>query len=409
MTESLGGSNSDRYTYMLPKYNFSKNFFLEEANGSFNFSSSGNHTINNTNVSSSTVSNNLNFASFEFYSDLGITTDYEVVTKNLNSMSDKSIKYKNSPQSEFMSSYFYNVSLPLQKITEDRQNTLTPKLNIRFNPHEMKNHANTSRRISIGNVFSSSRLDMGDSYEAGESFTLGLDFNKKKVNQVSKVVEIDGVSIDYENLTDDEIEKKLKRASNFKKEIVEEIEEYFDFKLATVFRFNKEENIPINSTLNEKSSNVLGIVNYKPIKDLKLTYEFSLTNDFNTIEYNSIGAEYISDHFYSKFTFLEETGILGDSNVINYETKLIDFKDYHNLSFSTRRNRKLNLTEYYDILYEYKNDCLTAGIKYRKDYYTDSDIIPKEELFFSLTIVPFYTFSPNKMILKKDGGTKERD
>jgi len=402
MTESLGGSNSDRYTYMLPKYNFSKNFFLEEANGSFNFSSSGNHTINNTNVSSSTVSNNLNFASFEFYSDLGITTDYEVVVKNLNSMSDKSIKYKNSPQSEVMSSYFYNVSLPLQKITEDRQNILTPKLNIRFNPHEMKNHVNTSRRIGIGNVFSSSRLDMGDSYEAGESFTLGLDFGKKKVNQVSKVVEIDSVRIDYENLTDNEIEKKLKGASDFKKEIVEEIEEYFDFKLATVFRFNKEENIPIKSTLNEKSSNVFGIVNYKPIKDLKLTYEFSLTNDFNTIEYNSIAAKYNSYHFSTEFNFLEETGIVGDHNSIFNETKLIDFKDYHNLSFSTRRNRKLNLTEYYDILYEYKNDCLTAGIKYRKDYYTDSDIIPKEELFFSLTIVPFYTFSPDKMILNKD-------
>ena len=402
MTESLGGSNSDRYTYMLPKYNFSKNFFLEEANGSFNFSSSGNHTINNTNVSSSTVSNNLNFASFEFYSDLGITTDYEVVVKNLNSMSDKSIKYKNSPQSEIMSSYFYNVSLPLQKITEDRQNILTPKLNIRFNPHEMKNHVNTSRRIGIGNVFSSSRLDMGDSYEAGESFTLGLDFGKKKVNQVSKVVEIDSVRIDYENLTDNEIEKKLKGASDFKKEIVEEIEEYFDFKLATVFRFNKEENIPIKSTLNEKSSNVFGIVNYKPIKDLKLTYEFSLTNDFNTIEYNSIAAKYNSYHFSTEFNFLEETGIVGDHNSIFNETKLIDFKDYHNLSFSTRRNRKLNLTEYYDILYEYKNDCLTAGIKYRKDYYTDSDIIPKEELFFSLTIVPFYTFSPDKMILNKD-------
>ena len=317
-------------------------------------------------------------------------------------MSDKSIKYKNSPQSEIMSSYFYNVSLPLQKITKDRQNTLTPKLNIRFNPHEMKNHTNTGRRLDIGSIFSSSRLDMGDSYEAGESFTIGLDFNKKKVNQVSKVIEIDNVSIDYEKLTDYEIEKKLKGASDFKKEIVEEIEDYFDFKLATVFRFNKEENIPISSTLNEKSSNIFGIINYKPIKDLKLTHEFSLTNDFNTIEYNSIAAKYTSDHFSTEFNFLEEAGIVGDHNSIFNETKLVNFKDYHNLSFSTRRDRKLNLTEFYDIVYEYKNDCLTAGIKYRKDYYKDSDIIPKEELFFSLTIVPFYTFSPDKMILNKD-------
>jgi LPS-assembly protein len=400
--ESLGGSNSDRYTYTLPRYNFSKLFFLERAMGSFNFSSSGKHTINNTNVSSSTVSNNLNFSSFNFYTDLGITTKYDFVIKNLNSMSDKSIKYKNSPQSEVMSSYFYDVSLPLQKITEDKQSTLIPKLNIRFNPHEMKRHASTSRRIDIGNVFSNGRLDMGDSYEAGESFTLGLDFKKEKVNQVSKVVEIDGVRIDYENLADKEVKKRLKGVSNFRKEMVTEVEDYIDFKLATVFRFNKEENIPINSTLNKKSSNIFGIVNYKPIKKLDLSYEFSLTNNFDTIEYNSIGAEYISDHFSSKFTFLEETGIIGDSNTILNETKLIDFKDYHNLSFSTRRNRIINLTEYYDIVYEYKNDCLTAGIKYRKDYYKDSDIIPKEELFFSITIVPFYTFSPDKMILNKD-------
>jgi len=402
MYESLGGSNSDRYTYVLPEYDFQKSFYLDDINGSFNFLSSGNYTLNNTNVSETTVNNNLNYVSFKFYTDKGIATDYEILVKNLNSMSDNSVKYKNSPQSEIMSSYFYNVSLPLQKITKNRQNTLTPKLNFRMNPHEMKTHTNTGRRVDIGNVFSTSRLDMEDSFEAGESMTLGLDFKKEKINQVSKIVEIEGVKIDHANLTDSEIEKKLKGVSDFKKETVEEIEEYFDFKLATVFRFNKEENIPINSTLNEKSSNVFGIVNYKPIKDLKLTYEFSLTNDFNTIEYNSIGAKYTTDHFSTEFNFLEETGIVGEHNSIFNETKLVNFKDYHNLSFSTSRNRKINLTEYYDIIYEYKNDCLTAGIKYRKDYYIDSDIIPKEELFFSLTIVPFYTFSPDKMILNKD-------
>ena len=29
------------------------------------------------------------------------------------------------------------------------------------------------------------------------------------------------------------------------------------------------------------------------------------------------------------------------------------------------KNRKINLTEYYDLVYEYKNDCLKAGIKYK--------------------------------------------
>ena len=406
MYESLGGKNSDRYTYVLPNYSISRNFFLTNFEGSFSASSSGNHTINNTNISSSSIGNSLSYSSLEFYTDSGIVSDYNINFTNSNTMSDNSLKYKNTPQSEFTSSYFFDVKLPLRKKTKDRQNTLVPRLNFRISPHDMKKNANTSAGVNISNVFSTNRIGM---IETGESFTLGVDFKKQKINQVSRVVDIEGIKIDYENLTSSEIEKQLKEDSNFKKEMVTEIEDYIDFSLATVFRFNKEENIPTKSTLGEKTSNIFGSAVYRPIKDIRLGYNFSLSNDFNIIEDHSINAKYLTENFSTNFTFAEQAGILGDGNAISNVTKLIDFKDYHNLSFSTRRNRKINLTEYYDIIYEYKNDCLVAEIKYRKDFYSDNDIIPKEELFFAITIIPFYTFSPDKMILKKDGGTKERN
>jgi LPS-assembly protein len=185
-------------------------------------------------------------------------------------MSDKSLKYKNSPQSELMSSYFFDASLPLKKITKDKKNTLIPKLNLRISPHDMKYHSNTSRRINIENVFSAGRLGLGDSFETGESLTVGIDFKKEKINQVNKIVEI---------------------------------EEYFDFKLATVFRFNKEKDIPINSTLNEKTSNIFGLVGFKPTKDILLNYDFSLTNDLNIIEHQTIGASYLTENFSTSFGF----------------------------------------------------------------------------------------------------------
>ena len=405
MYESLGGKNSDRYTYVLPDYSISKNFFLSNFEGSFSASSAGNHSINNTNISSTLIDNSLSYSSLESYTDSGIVSDYNIEFRNSNTMSDNSLKYKNTPQSEFLSAYFFDVKFPLQKKTKDRQNTLMPKLNFRISPHDMKKNANTSAVVNIGNVFSTNRIGM---IETGESLTLGVDFKKQKINQVSKIVEIDGVRTDFENLTNSKIENQLKEDSTFKKEMITEIEDYIDFSLATVFRFNKEENIPINSTINEKTSNIFGSANYKPNKNISLGYNFSLTNDLNTLEQNSISAEYLSENFSTTFNFSEEAGILGDSNVISNVTKLIDFKDYHNLSFSTRRNRKINLTEYYDIIYQYKNDCLVAEIKYRKDYYSDNDLIPKEELFFAITIVPFYTFSPDKMILQKDGGKKKQ-
>ena len=368
MQEALSGYNSDRYTYDLPNYNFSKNFSLNNFDGSFNFSSDGNNTINNTNVTTSTIQNNLQYSSNQFYSNNGIKTDYVIQIKNSNSMSDNSVKYKNTPQSELMSAYFYNASFPLQKNNIDSLNTLIPKLSFRISPHDMKNYSSTRRRIDINNVFSNNRLNLENSFEGGESLTLGVDFKKEKINELDKVTEI---------------------------------EEYFDFKLATVFRLNNENYIPINSTINEKSSNIFGLLNYKPHQNINLNYNFSLTNDFDTLEYSAIGAEFEFKNFSTKFDYIEEAGILGNTNLITNTTKY-SLNEYNSLVFETRRNRQIGLTEYYDLVYEYKNDCLVAGIKYRKDYYKDGDIIPKEELFFSITIVPFYTFSPDKIILNKD-------
>ena len=64
----------------------------------------------------------------------------------------------------------------------------------------------------------------------------------------------------------------------------------------------------------------------------------------------------------------------------------------NSLKFNTRRNRKLNLTEYYDLVYEYKNDCLTAGIKYKKTYYEDRDLKPIENLLFTISLFPLTTY-----------------
>ena len=57
------------------------------------------------------------------------------------------------------------------------------------------------------------------------------------------------------------------------------------------------------------------------------------------------------------------------------------------MSFKARRNKEINLTEYYDLIYEYKNDCLIAGLKFKKTFYQDRDLEPSEDLFFYLTLI----------------------
>lgn len=175
--------------------------------------------------------------------------------------------------------------------------------------------------------------------------------------------------------------------------------DYLDLRLATSFRFNEENNIPHNSSLNKKASNIFGQLNYKPIKNLSINYNFSLNNDLNTLNYNNIVSKIKFDNFYTQFNFLEENGVIGKTNIIENITRYsIDEENF--LSFKTRKNRNINLTEYYNLLYEYRNDCLVASIQYKKNYYNDADIKPLEELFFTITIVPLTTFSPDKMALR---------
>ena len=116
---------------------------------------------------------------------------------------------------------------------------------------------------------------------------------------------------------------------------------------------------------------------------------------------NSLSTEIKFDNFSTEFLYEEEQGLIGTKHVLENNTKYT-FNDSNSLEFRTRRNKEINLTEYYDLIYEYKNDCLTAGIRYKKKYYNDNDLVPVEELFFSITIVPFATFSPDQMTLNKD-------
>ena len=66
------------------------------------------------------------------------------------------------------------------------------------------------------------------------------------------------------------------------------------------------------------------------------------------------------------------------------------------LGFEARENKKTRATEFYNLIYEYRNDCLIAAIQYNKDYYIDRDYKPSENVFLMLTIIPFgETKSPN--------------
>jgi len=129
---------------------------------------------------------------------------------------------------------------------------------------------------------------------------------------------------------------------------------------------------------------------FKPKEFFDLKYDFSLDNDMQTLNYNRIEAKLSVNNFVTSFEFLEKNNVIGEEAYISNKSTL-NLSENNSLSFNTRRNKQLGMNEYYDLIYAYKNDCLKAAVEYKKSYYEDGDLKPEEQIYFSLTVIPFGT------------------
>ena len=362
--ETLSGSESDRYEYNFPHYSYSTSFDNNLFNGIFDFSSSGSNVLNNTNISKTTINNSLKYSSIDYFSNLGFKSDFGLYFMNLNTTGKNHSVYKSSLQSQLMSIFEVRSEFPLIKQSEKFNERITPLLSFRLNPGQMKKLA--ARTVNVDNIFSINRLGVSEAYEKGKSLTLGLNYRKDKYSN--------NISDDSNNL--------------------DEIEKYFEIKLAGVLRDVEEDKISASSTLNRKASNLFGSITNKMSEKVQIDYNFAIDNDLTTFENNSVNLKFSLNNIITEFNFNESNGEMGDSNVVSNKT-LYKIDDNNYFTFETRRNRKISLTEYYDLVYEYKNDCLTAGVKYRKTYYSDRDAKPSEDLLLTLTLFPLVTLEQN--------------
>lgn len=350
--ENLQKKNNDRFQYILPYYNFNKILSNNFANGSLNINSNGTNDLNNTNVLKSSIVNDISYQGNSYISNYGFNNNINIELKNLNSVGKNDTNYKSSPDIELMSIFEVKSSLPLVKEQENFMNYITPKASLRFNPSDMKNHSQSSGVINADNIFNLNRLGLTDSLESGQSLTLGVDYKREKLENINK---------------------------------------YFEFKLATNLRNEEEKFIPTNSTLNKKNSNFFGSITNSFSDNFNLDYNFAIDNNLDTFNYHEVSTLIDINNFSTKFNYIESSNEIGNTNLIENNTSYkIDEKNY--LNFNTRKNIKIDLTEYYDLVYEYKNDCLTAGVKYKKTYYQDRDLKPTENLFFTITLFPLTTY-----------------
>ena len=164
--------------------------------------------------------------------------------------------------------------------------------------------------------------------------------------------------------------------------------EILNMSFAQIYRDINEERLPTKSKMNSKSSDVVGGINFTPNNYIDFDYDFSLDNDLKSTNYNMAKSTITVNNFITSFEFLEENNEIGNESYLSNETGY-NFSNGTKLLYRERTNRKTDLKEFYNLVYQYENDCLVAAIEYNKDYYSDRGLKPSEELFFSLTIVPF--------------------
>jgi len=210
----------------------------------------------------------------------------------------------------------------LIKNTEYYSNLFTPKISLRFNPSDMKDYSVSTNKIDVNNIFSTNRLGLSDTFETGRSLTLGFDFLSEKKNTLDNI-------------------------NNF-----------FEFKLATVFRDKEENFISNQSTLNKKNSNIFGSINKKfsenmnfldinniPLQSLRnkikhtILYTEERDPDSMPVSYNEITDEIIFES--NVYSDDDET----ESEIEVLKKEIAELRDQFNYNASNVSNNAVEIFE----------------------------------------------------------------
>ncbi len=349
---NLNESYNDKYEFILPELNLNRNLYSEKlGSGSFN----SNFKIHNydTNKFENFLINDFEWSYDKTFFNLPYEGSFLTSLKNVNYEAKNVDKFKKKTTSELMGALGYLASIDLIKTDDNGKNhILKPKLLFKYAPNHMKNETEDNS-LYRENIFSLNRINSSSNFEGGSNLTYGFDYERKgKENNVK-------------------------------------------LSLGQVINEKKTNNkMSDTSSLDKRFSDVVGSFEFDT-NNLKVNYNYSLDQNFKEMNYNEFGAEYSLSNMKFNLNYLEENNI---SDVKEYVKTSFEIKRGNNglFAFNNKRNIITNSSEYYNLSYEYINDCLRAGLVYRREFYNDSELEAENSLMFKVTLSPFGEISSPK-------------
>ena len=118
--------------------------------------------------------------------------------------------------------------------------------------------------------------------------------------------------------------------------------------------------------------------------------------NYSDLNYNEVGTEINLNNLKIDFDYLQEKKHIGTNEYVKSEIDYNISKDTI-LSFEFKRNLITDSSEFYNLSYEYMNDCLRAGLVFRREFYNDSEIESENSLMFKITLMPFGNLNSPKV------------
>ena len=351
--ENQSLENNKKFEYLIPYITYDKNLQVAEKYGLLDFSSNLRIRNYDVNKQSNLLVNDINWQSKRLENEIGLDSKFLASLKNINSKTNNVENFKDETTTELSSAFGYLAKMNFFKVNNKLKNSqyLTPKILFKYSPHNMRKI--DSGRLRYSNLFNLKKFNEFDEIESGTNLSIGFDYSFKKFN------------------------KGFKDAS-----------EKFNLSIGQVI--NESENLskPATSSLDQRFSDVVGESSFKFNDNFKINYEFAIDQNYNEFNYNEIGVnlEYGIADF--NIDYLEERNHIGNSNYVKSNIKL-KFNDNNELLFSSKRNLETSSSEFYSLSYDYINDCLKAGLVYRREFYNDNDLEPTDSLMFKISLIPF--------------------
>jgi LPS-assembly protein len=342
-----------RHEYLLP-LSIEKNIMSNEKYGYLDLGTNLRLRNYETNKQTNFLINNFNWKSNKWLSSLGLENHIEGLIKNVNYDAKKTTKYKNDKTNSELHSavgYFSKLKLFKEDIINKNFQSLTPKFLLRYAPGHMR--STEGGRLNYGNLYNLNKVNDFDVVEPGLSTSVGFEYKKNKLNN--------------SNIVGDEI---------------------VSFSVGQVISAKENMDIPSSTSLDQRFSDIVGETKYNINNKFNLNYNFAIDQGYKNFNYNEVGTNFISDKAKFNLGYLQEKNHIGTTEYIKTG---LDFSVNNSaeLSFNTKRNLLTNSAEFYNLSYNYINDCLTAGVAYRREFYTDRDVEPTNSLMFTISIIPF--------------------